>query len=78
MNYIYRIHKIADNQVYNVKEPFVLSWLKVEMLEPNPKAKLEDLQQTCINGGKATYGAIGGGSYIIVTKETELDKQNKA
>jgi hypothetical protein len=78
--FTYRIHNLQSNRVHNVNEAFVLSWLKVDQQVTLPHEKLQQLKRDCFIHGHATVtsGSVGGGSYLVMTKATAMDRQNLA
>jgi hypothetical protein len=75
--FTYRIHNVQSNRVHNVNEAFVLSWLKVDQKEHLPHEKLQQLKRDCFVHNHVTSGSVHGGSYLVMTKTTEMDKQQK-
>jgi hypothetical protein len=73
--FTYRIHNVETNRVHNVSEAFVLSWLTVD--QKQPKSKLKELKRDCFIRGHVSTGTVGGGSYLVMTKTTQMDREQK-
>ena len=67
--FIYRIH-YKHKKVNRSSREEAISWLAVETNEPLPETKLKQLEQECMENGKAVCKNKFLSSYLLITKET--------
>lgn len=67
--FTYRIH-YKNKKISRSSREYAISWLAVETNEPLPETKLKQLEQECMENGKAVCKNQFVSSYLLITKET--------